>query len=138
ALNNGTISKTSGVVTVNYVNMQNVTAIGGATFNASNSTNLGNNNGWNFLPISSQNLYWIGNGGNWTDASHWSLSSGGPASGCIPSPYDNVFFDVNSFTSGGQTITINQTAYCKSMNWNGVSNSPTLAGNNSLNIHGSP
>ncbi|MBK8450227.1 MAG: hypothetical protein IPL42_09510 [Saprospiraceae bacterium] len=101
--------------------MQNVTATG-ATFNANNSTNQGNNNGWNFNVASPQDYYWIGNGGNWTDANHWSLTSGGVSSGCIPTLIDNVFFDANSFSGGGQTVTVNLQSYCKNMNWTGVTN----------------
>ena len=65
------------------------------------------------------------------------MTSGGTSSGCIPSPYDNVYFDANSFGGGGQTVTINQEAYCKSMNWTGAVNSSTLGGGNQLNIYGS-
>ena len=135
-LSGGTLSKTSGNVTINYVRLQNVTATGGATFTANNVTDLGGNSGWNLIPPSSQNLYWIGNGGNWTDSNHWSLTSGGTSSACIPSPYDNVYFDANSFSSGS-AVNVNQEAYCKSMDWTGARSSSTLSGSSKLNIYGS-
>jgi len=82
-------------------------------------------------------LYWVGNGGDWNNVTHWSQTSGGSSCNCIPTQNDNVFFDANSFGSGGQTVTINQEAYCKSMNWTGAVSSSTLAGGYSLNIYGS-
>ena len=82
--------------------------------------------------------YWVGNGGNWSDATnHWSNTSGGiPGAGNLPLSTDNVFFDANSFSSGSQTVTINVTANCKDMDWTGVANTPTLAGSSALNIYG--
>ena len=32
---------------------------------------------------------------------------------------------------------IDQIAYCSSMSWSGVTNTPTMAGGNTLNVHGS-
>ena len=43
-----TISKTSGVMNGYNLSLKDITATGGATFNAYASTNLGNNTGWNF------------------------------------------------------------------------------------------
>ncbi|MEP7263587.1 MAG: T9SS type A sorting domain-containing protein [Bacteroidota bacterium] len=79
--------------------------------------------------IYSSDLYWINNSGNWSDASHWSLSSGGSSCNCIPGPSDNVRFDANSFTQAGAVVTINQIAVAKDVNWTGVLHSPTLDGN---------
>ena len=132
-----TLNKTSGSVTTNFVRMNNVYATGGATFTANNVTDFGNNNGWILNTAASQTLYWIGNGGNWTDAFHWSTISGGLSSGCIPTPYDNVVFDVSSFTGNGQSVIINAQAYCKDMTWiSGVAR-PALAGSSPLDIYGS-
>ncbi|HPR57834.1 MAG TPA: T9SS type A sorting domain-containing protein [Bacteroidales bacterium] len=44
-----TISKTDGTVSGNYILLKDMVATGGATFNVYNSTNNGNNAGWNFL-----------------------------------------------------------------------------------------
>lgn len=46
----GTFSKSSGIVCVNYVNLTNNIASGGAVFYAANSVNLGGANGWIFSP----------------------------------------------------------------------------------------
>jgi len=44
-----TISVASGTVTGDYLTLQDSTATGGATFNATNSTDVSGNTGWNFL-----------------------------------------------------------------------------------------
>jgi len=49
--------------------------------------------------------YWVGNGGNWSDTAHWSLSSGGAGGAGAPSSEDEVYFDENSFTAPNQTVT---------------------------------
>ena len=136
-----TISKSTGSVTLNSVTLTRITAIGGATFTANNSLDGGNNSGWTInAGGAGQDLYWIGNGGNWNDGNRWSINSGGAPYGCSPGSGDNVFFDANSFSSAGQTVTINvATASCRNMTWTGVTNTPTFAsaGTNTLRIHGS-
>jgi len=134
------INHPAGTVNVSYVLLKDIHATGGATFNATHSGDLGNNNGWNFSSSGLQNLYWIGNSGNWNDGNHWSFTSGGVASGCSPTPFSNVFFDVNSFSATGQTVLINPlTAFCRNMNWDGVTNNPSFGGNATsfLKIYGS-
>ena len=49
----GRLYKGSGTVTVNNVSIQDSDAFGGATWNAVNSTNLGNNSGWIFSAANS-------------------------------------------------------------------------------------
>ena len=53
-----TLSKSSGTVTVSYLEIQDSNATGGAYWDALNGTNtdLGDNTGWNFpyIPISNQ------------------------------------------------------------------------------------
>lgn len=53
-------------------------------------------------------FYWIGNSGNWTDATHWSNSSGGKSANNVPGKNDNVFFDANSFNSAIPIVTISK------------------------------
>ncbi len=134
-----TINHPAGVVNVSFVVLKDINATGGA-FTANNSVDLGNNTGWTFSVTGSQDLYWIGNGGNWDDGNHWSYTSGGAPSGCSPTPGNNVFFDANSFSSASQTVLINiPTAYCRNMTWTGVTGTPTLNGptTNLLKIYGS-
>jgi len=131
------ISKASGAVTVNYVRLKDINATGGATFTANNCTDLGNNTGWAINIPGAQDLYWIGGTGNYNDGNHWATTSGGAASGCIPTLYDNVFFDANSFSGGGQAVTINVNSACNNMDWTGATLNPVLTGTVDLNIHGS-
>ncbi|MFH2141309.1 MAG: SprB repeat-containing protein, partial [Bacteroidota bacterium] len=135
--NISTISKIAGVVNVDYVALQDITAIGGAIFNANNSVDLGNVTGWNFTALASTDYYWIGGAGNWSDPLNWSLVSGGPANagGCIPTQVDNVFFDGNSGLNF-QTVTIDQIAYCNNMDWTGATNA-RMSGTSTLNVYGS-
>ena len=84
------------------------------------------------------NKYWVGNGGNWNDTNHWSLTSGGASGAGAPSSADNAYFDANSFSSGSQTVTVNITLSCTDMDWTGVTDTPTFASSNKfLYIYGS-
>ncbi|MBN8703180.1 MAG: T9SS type A sorting domain-containing protein [Bacteroidetes bacterium] len=124
-----TINIPSGNINFSDIIIHNLTVTGSATFNAFNSYGIGNTNGWNISSgPANRNFYWIGDDGVWMDGSHWSLTSGGTAINCVPGPFDNVYFDQNSFSTGGQNVFIDMPAYCKTMDWSGVQNSPTLAG----------
>lgn len=85
--------------------------------------------------------YWVGGSGNWNDASHWAASSGGPGGASIPSgfgtdasdnltAYFNVVFDANSFSSNGNTVTLDSNAYCLDFDVSGLDQTVTLAGSN--------
>ncbi len=136
-----TIMKSSGSITVDYVSLKDINATGGAVFTANHAIDLGNNTGWTINSPATQNLYWVGSTGNWNDQAHWSFSSGGAGGACIPTPYDNVFFDANSgFTAASKTVTIDAaTASCRNMSWTGALNNPVLTGSapNILKIYGS-
>lgn len=119
----------------------------GVTMSSPGGEDLGNNINVNITANPSQNFYWVGGAGNWNDASHWSIgvSGGDPAltnaASCIPALSDDVFFDGNSFTAAGQTVTIDNNAFCRNMLWDSAvsSRSPVLAGanGNNLNTYGS-
>ena len=85
------------------------------------------------------NRFWVGDGGNWSDAlNHWSASSGGAPNASKPTSADNVYFDANSFTIGAQTVTVDETANCLAMDWTGATNTPTLTlGIVNINYYGS-
>ena len=53
-------------------------------------------------------IYWVGNGGTWTDATnHWASESGGsPGTGRIPLIQDIAVFDEYSFTLPGRVLNI--------------------------------
>ncbi len=82
--------------------------------------------------------FWVGGSGNWSDnTTHWSDVSGGAAGASLPTSADAVFFDLNSFTAPGQTVTVDATTYCLSMNWTGALNNPTFTGTSSIITFGS-
>ncbi len=125
-----TFSKATGAITVSYVELIDIHATGGANFTANNAIGNGNTTGWTINPVVEQNYYWVGNSGNWSDyTNHWATTSGGSTMHTdYPSKTDNVFFDTNSFTSGGQTVTLDLNAQIKDMDWTGVTNIPTITG----------
>ncbi|MHC1705924.1 MAG: T9SS type A sorting domain-containing protein [Bacteroidales bacterium] len=49
--------------------------------------------------------YWVGNGGNWSDTTHWANSSGGVGGySVLPGAQDTVVFDAASFTGDGEYV----------------------------------
>ena len=85
--------------------------------------------------------YWVGGAGNWSDYSnHWATSSGGTNYQIsVPGFADNVIFDMNSFASLSQVVSIDVSdANCANMTWVGVTNTPTFKNSwNDLNVYGS-
>ncbi len=127
-----TLRKNSGSITIDHCLLSNISATGGALFNASNSFDLGGNSGWSINSPLSRNLFWVAGTGNWSDGSHWSLSSGGPGGNCPPSVFDNVHFDSNSFINAGDSIFVDiNYVSCHHMDWSGANN-PTFLKNNIL------
>ncbi|MEI6767220.1 MAG: hypothetical protein WCM76_16440, partial [Bacteroidota bacterium] len=136
-----TFSKSAGSITVDYATLKDNTATGGAVFTANNSTNAGNVTNWTINSPSNLNVdyYWIGGQGNWSQANHWSLSSGGSANpaGCIPGSTNTVHFDAGSgFTPSSNTVTVDvSNASCKDMLWTGAGNYPTFTtGSSAYNL----
>ena len=134
-----TFTKTSGNLNIDYVVLADMNATGGAVFTAYNSVNLRNNTGWNIIAAAPKNLFWIGGSGNWDNPAHWAYSSGGTGPACVPSPFDNVFFDANSFTANFQSVNINpEIATCYNMDWSGSEIfKPVVNGGSTLQIYGS-
>lgn len=142
-----TLAKTGGWtgISVSYCYIKGIKTSGGGTISATNSYDLGGNSGISFTAPAATSYYWIGGSGHWHDGTHWSLSSGGAASGCIPSYLDDVFFDANSFPSAAsKTVSIDSaSAYCRNMNWTGALNNPIFQNSSyaqsfgTLNIYGS-
>lgn len=80
------ITKTSGSVTLNYGILSTHTVTGGANFTATNTSNT-STTGWTSSVEPPLTYYWIGGTGNWSEVSHWALTSGGVSNGCkIPNP----------------------------------------------------
>ncbi len=126
---------------INKVQLTNISSSGGQTYMTSGSKNLGNVTGFSFpdaVTSTPRDMYWIGGTGEWSDASHWSLSSGGaPITTCDPPrSIDNVFFDQNS---GGGTVSLTPVSYANNLT---IENNPVFAigatsNDYMLNIYGS-
>jgi hypothetical protein len=82
--------------------------------------------------------YWVGGTGNWSDfANHWATSSGGTTFHTQPpTTLDNVYFDNNSFSAAGQTVTVNQpNNYCNNFNWqNAITGSDLITSDTTYQI----
>lgn len=91
-----------------------------------------------FYPLHAAKYYWVGGSGNWRDLSHWASASGGTEKYLtLPGTYDDVIFDANSgFTAISNTVTLDSTGHCLSMNWTGATNTPTFTdGSNSYQLY---
>ncbi len=91
------------------------------------------------LWIQARTLYWVGGSGNWNDAQHWSLYSGGTGGAAIPGSADDVSFDAASFHNPNETVTIPGNAACRTMEWEQGVYNPVLQGApaSSLEVYGS-
>lgn len=93
------------------------------------------------------NYYWVGGSGHWSDyANHWATTSGGNVfHDSEPGSSDDIYFDENSFTASGQTVTIggdNSSEFGRTIDWTGALPANlvyTGSGNNdgALNLRGS-
>ncbi|NII29376.1 T9SS type A sorting domain-containing protein [Pseudoflavitalea sp. X16] len=108
------------------VYMQGMTATGPLTPIAFNGANAGGNTGWTINSAAGAARYWVGGAGDWNESIHWSTTSGGAPGACIPTVYDDVYFDAGSgFTAGNKTVTVNNgNAYARNVNWTGAANAP--------------
>lgn len=69
-----------------------------------------------------QNYYWVGDGGNWSDLTHWATTSGGSElHEALPTELNDVYFDMSSFTLPGQIVVIDlPDVFCRDFNTAGV------------------
>ena len=88
-----------------------------------------------FSNISARNYYWVGNGGDWSDASHWSIKSGGQGGAGIPGKDDNAIFDIHSFTKDHQLITANSVVDILGIYWQALGLDNNLEINQDFVIH---
>jgi hypothetical protein len=127
-----TLSKASGTVNASRLFIKDSVATGGATWNATDSVNLGNNTGWNIT--ASPGRYWVGASSSWdgTAGTKWATSSGGVGGASVPGLVDPVYFDAASGTSVVTTGAGN--AGCNSLTCTGFTG--TLAGNRAFAVFG--
>lgn len=93
------------------------------------------------VAVIAQDYYWVGDGGNWSDLSHWATTSGGNTTHSqLPGPENDVFFDENSFSEAGQVVTIDlEDSYCRNLEVNNVQFAPAINGQgfyDVLQVHG--
>ncbi|WP_222165852.1 T9SS type A sorting domain-containing protein [Edaphocola aurantiacus] len=134
--NTGTIQfNPAATISMANVYLQNMAATGVPTV-AVTGADAGGNTGWNISSAAGAPRYWIGGSGDWNDNAHWSTTSGGTGGACIPTVYDNVFFDANSgFTGASKTVTINNgNAYSRNLNWANATNAPIWNKSSSWNM----
>jgi hypothetical protein len=133
-----TIHKNFGNLSFSYLYIKNISTSGNATFTANNSIDAGGNSGWIINTPAPRNLYWVGGKGSWNDISHWSLSSGGTGGACIPNQYDDIFFDGNSFASGGDTVFMEmENVFVHTLDCSAITNSPVFYGGYDMFVFGS-
>ena len=130
------LSKPSGIVNCDYLEIYESNATGGATWNpGAHSIRRPNVSGWNFVL---EDRYWIGGTGNWNDTAHWSTASGGSGGASLPTSVNSVHFDEHSFTAPGQISTVTGYYDVYDMDWTGATNNPTLkASNGAIYVYGS-
>lgn len=130
---------TAATVTITNADFQDITGAGAGSWNLSAISGLsgdcGGNSGITFTsPVTN---YWIGGTGNWDAVAEWASSSGGASSsGRVPLPQDSAVFDANSFSAGSQTVTQNMTRI-GSVDWTGVTNTPTFSTSTACSVFGS-
>ncbi len=117
---------------LSIINVDAITT-GAEIYNIALSDTTNGSDGWNYVGTK---YYWIGNGGNWSDANHWSFTSGGPSAGCTPTLVDSVIFDGNSFTVTNQEVVVDIVGEFAYMDWSSVTNSPKLHMVQNLNSYG--
>ena len=107
------------------VYLQNMAATGVPPV-AFNGADAGGNSGWNITSAAGSPRYWIGGSGDWNDNTHWSTTSGGTGGACIPTVFDDVYFNAASgFTAASKTVTVNNgNAYCRNLDWSAATNNP--------------
>jgi len=120
--------------------LQNVSNGAGVGITLNSSIDGGGNTGWIFNQPPTRTLFWVGGSGNWSDPIHWSTSSGSVGGNCIPTKYDSLFFDGNSFLNIGDTLVFDLAfSYSRYFNAIAVLNSPTFiekSSNFQLNVDG--
>lgn len=65
-------------------------------------------------------FYWIGDGGNWSDSTHWSEASGGFQTCFYPKYNDTIVFDANSFSMTNQIVSLDTGFVVGKMLWTGI------------------
>jgi hypothetical protein len=107
------------------VDFNSITAAGVAS--PFTGTSIGNATGnTNITATLATNAYWVAGTGNFSDATdHWASSTGGSPGAPMPLPQDTANFDANSFSTTGQTVTLDGPRI-GATTFSTATNSPTL------------
>ncbi|WMN12904.1 T9SS type A sorting domain-containing protein [Marivirga salinae] len=90
------------------------------------------------LNVHAADYFWIGGSGDINDLNHWATTSGGSTLHTnLPGEDDDLFFDANSFSADGQTVTFNVNIGVRDFNASNVSNAIIFTGSGDFNIYGS-
>lgn len=123
---NSTISLrklTPGVLTMQNLLLGRVTAntTGGRTYIGNNCADKGGNTNVTFVAGVTNELYFRDNANNqdWHTLANWERWDGSVFSPalCVPTPFDNVYFDNLSFPNAIKQVVINSNTSCKAMRW---------------------
>jgi gliding motility-associated-like protein len=125
------LHKTIDTLRVQNTALRDINALGGAVFIADESVDLGNNIGWDTIVVTAPGkLFWVGGTGDWSDVNHWATTSGGVGGVCVPTPFDTVIFDQNSFNAVNQSVNVNlNNAFAGYMDWSAAEFVPEFKGN---------
>lgn len=92
----------------------NVRVVSGSMI-VNNGMDIGNNSGIVFNQSLPHTFYWINGGGSWKDGNHWSNTSGGSPSGCVPGLKDHVIINNASGFSVNDTILLEEHTFCNNL-----------------------
>ena len=140
---NLTIRKiTPGTLTMNNVILSRVNCDvgGGRIYIANNSANKGGNTNITINAGTGREMYFRAIAGNqdWHNIANWRENNSGVLinSSCLPTPFDNVYFDGSSFNTNNR-VEYTRRAYCRDMRWlTTVPTNAQLRGGNLLHIFG--
>jgi hypothetical protein len=109
---------TAAVVSLADVDFQDITGAGAASpFTGTRLGDCKNNSGITFP--GGVTKYYVGNTNSWTSSNVWATTSGGAgATNNFPLPQDTAFFDANSFSATGQTVTFTSGARAGTITFN--------------------
>ena len=90
--------------------------------------------------LAAADYYWVGGGGDWSDLSHWSTTSGGDIQhNQIPSADDRVIFDANSFSNANEVVRLNlDIVFTGDLDFSQIDEAVRLTGDNHgiISVHG--
>ncbi len=133
------IRQNGGTVNGTYLYLKDSKAEG-ADFFAYESIDLGNVDGWNITEQVSNDFYWVGGTGLWSEyRNHWATTSGGTTfHDRIPGALDDIYFDEQSFPGNTPIVEIDQIkTYSRNLDFSSVNNEFNVQGGNELWIFGS-